>query len=95
MRDWLPYILLIVFAVFLWRVLVLRANGAGWFACRQNVELVGQEGIAHTILRPCGIAKINGKRVDVLSSGDLINVGEQVKVIQVARGKVIVERVAL
>ena len=29
---------------------MLRANGAGWFACRQNVELVGQEGIAHTIL---------------------------------------------
>ena len=45
-------------------------------------ELIGKSGIAITTLRPAGIAEIDGKRVDVATSGEFIQKGKTITVIQ-------------
>lgn len=54
-------------------------------------HLLGQEGIATTMLRPAGIVLIEGKRYDAVSEGGLIQAQSKVKVIKV-EGVVIVVR---
>jgi membrane-bound serine protease (ClpP class) len=56
-------------------------------------ELVGQTGVTQTALHPCGIALINGRRVDVVSEGAMIERGKQVKVIAVEGLRVVVRAV--
>ena len=46
-------------------------------------ELLDQTGAALTNLRPSGIALINGRRVDVVTEGSLIERGTPVKVIAI------------
>ncbi|GAB4384104.1 MAG: hypothetical protein Kow0022_05680 [Phycisphaerales bacterium] len=43
-------------------------------------RLVGAEGVALTDLKPVGIAKIGGKRYDVLAEGGLIDMGTRIRV---------------
>lgn len=43
--------------------------------------LVGAEGVAMTDLKPVGLARIGGKRYDVLAEGGLIDEGTRVRVI--------------
>lgn len=45
-------------------------------------ELLGKTGVAITILRPSGIAEIEGNRVGVSTSGEFIQKGETVTVIK-------------
>lgn len=45
-------------------------------------ELIGKTGVAITTLRPSGIAEIDGRRVDVATSGEFIQKGETVTVIK-------------
>ena len=52
---------------------------------------VGQTGIALTPLRPAGSARINNKRVDVITEGDFIARDTTVKVLEVEGAKVFVE----
>lgn len=56
----------------------------------ERPELVGQSGVAHTPLRPSGIAVIAGQRVDVVTEGALIERGTSVKVIAVEGARVVV-----
>lgn len=46
-------------------------------------DLAGKEGVAHTTLRPAGIAKINGNLVDVVMEGDFIDAGSPIVVLRV------------
>jgi len=55
-------------------------------------EIIDKEGIALTILRPSGIASINGKRYDVVTAGEFINKNDSIKVVHVEKGKVIVKK---
>jgi membrane-bound serine protease (ClpP class) len=55
---------------------------------------LGHVGIAETLLRPAGVATIDGERLDVVSSGDYIPQGARVRVIQAEGGRVVVERVS-
>ena len=59
----------------------------------ERPELVNQTGTAFTQLRPSGTALINGKRVDVVTEGGLIEAGTPVKVIAVEGMRVIVRAV--
>jgi len=45
--------------------------------------LINQTGVAQTNLRPSGIALINGKRLDVVTEGGMIEKGTPVKVVAV------------
>jgi len=56
-------------------------------------ELVGKEGQAVSDLRPGGFAAINGRRVDVVTQGEMISKGESVRVIEVEANRVIVGKV--
>lgn len=46
-------------------------------------KLVGRTGVAVTVLRPSGIAKIDGRRMDVVADGDWIEEGKSVRVVKV------------
>jgi len=56
-------------------------------------ELLNQAGTALTTLRPSGTAMINGKRVDVVTEGSLIESGTAVKVVAVEGLRVVVRAV--
>ena len=55
-----------------------------------NKKLIGLKGISHTDLRPSGLAIICGKRVDVITEGELIDKGEAVNVIRVEGNRIVV-----
>jgi membrane-bound serine protease (ClpP class) len=59
----------------------------------ERPELVDQTGTALTTLRPSGTAIIDGKRVDVVTEGPLIERGTSVKVVAVEGMRVIVRAV--
>jgi len=54
--------------------------------------LVGKEGLAQTDLHPGGIAKIDGRRTDVVTEGQMIAKGESVRVIKVEGFRVVVRK---
>lgn len=57
-----------------------------------EAALVGATGVATTDLRPAGVADIEGTRVDVLSVGGPIEIGERVRVVDVQGNQVRVRR---
>jgi len=57
-----------------------------------GLELVGREGVAQTVLRPSGIARIDGKRLDVVAESDMIERGSRIKVVSVERGRILVRK---
>ena len=54
---------------------------------------LGKSGVALTPLRPSGTARIDGKRLDVVTVGDFISQDSNVKVVEVEGSKVFVEAV--
>jgi membrane-bound serine protease (ClpP class) len=57
------------------------------------IFLVGKSGTAVTVLRPAGIAVIDGKRYDVVTDGEFIAADETVTVDCVEGGRIVVKRV--
>ena len=54
--------------------------------------LLGKVGMTHTDLRPFGVAEINGQLVDVCSTGEFIDRGVEVQVVQIS-GKTVTVKV--
>lgn len=52
---------------------------------------VGRTGTARTALRPAGIAEFGDERLDVVTSGDLIDPGSAVRIVHVEGTRVVVE----
>lgn len=61
----------------------------------EQSELLHQKGTAYTNLRPSGTALINGRRVDVVTEGGLIERGTPVQVIALEGLRVVVRAVNL
>lgn len=55
-------------------------------------DLLGQEGVALTLLRPAGTARIDGRKVDVVAESNLIQAQEAVVVIRVEGMRVVVRK---
>ncbi len=53
-------------------------------------DLAGKEGVSLTNLRPSGTARVDGKRIDVVTRGDYIEKGETVEVLKVEGSRVVV-----
>lgn len=53
-------------------------------------ELLGKTGTAFTRLRPAGTAMIDGKRVDVVTEGQLVEKGAAIRVVGVEGMKIVV-----
>jgi membrane-bound serine protease (ClpP class) len=58
-----------------------QQRSAGYVSNPMNIGLVGEHGIAHTVLRPSGKVEINGKIYDAYTRGDFIEKGQPVEVI--------------
>ncbi|MBK8181178.1 MAG: hypothetical protein IPK67_20320 [Planctomycetes bacterium] len=58
----------------------------------RDLGLAGQSGVAEGPLRPAGIARIAGRRVDVVTRGELIDHGEPILVLEVSGNRVVVGR---
>lgn len=66
---------------------------AGYVSAPIENSLLGALGTASTDLRPAGKAEINGVRHDVLTEGDYIERGTQVRVVEATAGRLVVRRV--
>jgi len=53
----------------------------------QRARYLGKVGVAVTPLRPTGVAEIDGERIEVVTEGDFISAGSQVKVVAMDRRK--------
>ncbi len=63
------------------------------YASHENTgSLLGKQGVAMTDLRPAGTAKIDGARQSVLTSGDYIDKGDVIIVVQHTPGRIVVEK---
>lgn len=56
----------------------------------EKPELLNCTGVAHTTLRPSGVAIIGGRRVDVVSEGAMIAPGTAIKVVAIEGMRVVV-----
>ena len=80
------------------RALLLEAPGddttlAASAAVQQLEQLRGRYGRTTSSLRPAGTTDFDGRRVDTLSEGTLIEAGQWVRCVDVREGKVIVREV--
>ncbi|NUM56090.1 MAG: hypothetical protein HUU46_20815 [Candidatus Hydrogenedentes bacterium] len=66
----------------------------GWVSDESNESMVGKLGQVFTALRPAGSIMLDGKKVNAVSSGDFIEDGATVKVIEVRGNRVVVEPAA-
>lgn len=58
----------------------------------RDLGLSGKRGVAEGPLRPAGIARIEGRRVDVVTRGELIDEGQPIQVLEVSGNRVVVGR---
>jgi membrane-bound serine protease (ClpP class) len=58
------------------------AQAEGYISAAPRTDLVGQEGVAVTDLRPAGTAVIAGERVDVVTEGEFVRQGSTVRVLR-------------
>ena len=63
-------------------------DGAG--IDRRDLELTGKEGVVTSPLRPAGTARIDDRRVDVVTRGEMLDVDTRVRVIEVRGNRVVV-----
>jgi membrane-bound serine protease (ClpP class) len=71
-----------------------QPQDAGWVSDLSDASLKGVLGEVFTDLRPAGTVTINGKRVNAVSSGEYIESGVAVRVIEVHGNRVVVEEAA-
>jgi membrane-bound serine protease (ClpP class) len=91
----------LVIGVLCWLKFFPESRIASLFIFRRTVgelsvtrpELVNRRGVTITQLRPSGTAFINGKRVDVVTEGALIEQGASIKVVAAEGLRVVVREV--
>jgi membrane-bound serine protease (ClpP class) len=72
----------------------VKASEKGFSSAREGLNnLLSEEGIALTTLRPSGIANIKGDKIDVISEGEMISKNTRIKVIDVKGNRIIVKPV--
>jgi len=80
-----------------WRSFVLSTaqnKELGYTVGTRDLErFVGKKGIAITPLRPSGIAEVNGKKLNVLTRGEYVEINTKIKVISVEANKIVVEEI--
>ncbi|WP_337864959.1 NfeD family protein [Ignavibacterium sp.] len=65
----------------------------GFVSYPSETSLIGKTGKALTVLRPAGIAEIDGKKYDVIADNEYIEPGKVIKVIRVEGIKVVVSEI--
>lgn len=71
----------------------VQRNEAGYVAPKDQRDLLEKTGVALTPLRPAGVVRIDGKRIDAVSVGAFIAAGTSVMVVQVEGTRVVVQEI--
>lgn len=72
----------------------LGSGPAHGSAPEADLRWLGRQGRASSVLRPAGIAEIDGERVDVVSDGELIEPGTRIEVMHVDGNRIVVRRLS-
>ena len=75
------------------RRMILQAPDSAPDRPGAHEDLKDAEGVAKTALRPSGIAVIDGRRVDVVTEGKIIETGSPVRVVDVTGNRIVVRRI--
>jgi membrane-bound ClpP family serine protease len=75
------------------RKIALAEDGRAFKSSDRMDSLVGAEGVAQSALRPAGIARFNGQRVDVVAEGQYIDAGARIRVVAVEGNRVTVREI--
>jgi len=87
-------VLIVLWVKVINRVLAIQETQTGYTSAQVGLkELVGQEGVAVTQLRPSGIARFGDKKVDVVSEDEVIVKDTRVTVVEVQSNRVVVRAV--
>ena len=76
------------------RIMVLdtqQLTEEGWSSPSEDPKILGAIGDVISALRPAGSVRVDGKRIDAVSSGSFIDKGKAVRVIEVEGHRVVVE----
>ena len=68
------------------------AAAEGYVAAPDSSPLVGKTGVALTPLRPAGAARIDGRHVDVVTSGEFIDANAPVTVVEAHGNRLVVQK---
>jgi membrane-bound serine protease (ClpP class) len=79
---------------FIKRLTFLGVQGPEYVTSDDHRALLGRLGYAASLLRPAGVATIDGARVDVLTEGDFVTAGTPVQVTRVEGARIFVKPVA-
>lgn len=71
-----------------------ETSAEGYLATADMEVFVGKEGEATTVLRPSGMADVEGIRLNVVSEGEYIPKGTKVRVVRVDGARVVVRAIA-
>ncbi len=66
---------------------------SGFVSSGKKPELVGRVGTAITDLHPTGAGSFDNQRLDVITGGDYIDAGEEIRIVKDEGYRLIVERV--
>ncbi len=87
-------IFFIVWYKILTKKFAVNASEKGFSSADKKLDdLLSAEGVAITTLRPSGTANINGKKVDVVSEGEMISKNTKIKVTDVKGNRIVVKTV--
>ena len=87
-------VLVVLWVKVLNRVFAIKSTQKGTSSAMLELkDLVGQEGVALTQLRPSGMARFGKKKVDVVADGEVIDKHTRVKIIEVESNRVLVRSV--
>lgn len=64
----------------------------GYIASESRIDLEGKTLVAYTDLRPAGVASYNNEKLDVVTDGDFIEKGKEVKVVRVEGMRIVVRK---
>jgi membrane-bound serine protease (ClpP class) len=70
----------------------LETSDGFYSAPPTDYQWLGRTGLAHSTLRPAGIADFQGHRVDVVSDGEFIDAGAPIRVLHVDGNRIVVQR---
>lgn len=79
-----------------WNRFILReqlTTDQGYVPNASREHMLGLEGTALSLLRPAGVAEIDGQRVDVVTSGEYIEPGSKVRVTSVDGTRIVVKEI--
>jgi membrane-bound serine protease (ClpP class) len=74
-------------------ILAATQTGASAQPSRES-DWIGREGVAQTVLRPAGVAMIDGKRLDAVAESGMIESGSPIKIVAVHENRLVVKKLS-